>query len=394
MTLQTVIQQDRTFLSDAQRLSALLKDLFPHNKQVVNISVMMCKAGILSELQMLSYLDSVDMVKYINHITSEYGVQESLAYKVIQLWADALQIPFDTCSETIIPTDEKTSSSSKDEVEDPNIRSQGKIWKISIGILFRIISIICGLIVALMTIEVAILKLINLSVVSVLFTLVFLLCGVFFSKKAKRMKSVGQGNEEFPNNSEQPANNTSNGNNFIRIAAASIGILIAIWCGAFALGAATAPNESNVDTALLVQQTKENLNPYFAVMGADVTEGNPDVSQEFIDNLDSVEIMGYEGSLSHGWNEYSGKRIIELVQWHTNESVSNETFDSFIALMNEYFESEAKAGSYDYIADETWEWTDSEQNCLVLAWLEDSQIHLSWDLIRDNEEESSLEGVQ
>lgn len=129
----------------------------------------------------------------------------------------------------------------------------------------------------------------------------------------------------------------------------------------------------------LIQQSKENMHPYFEVMGIDITNGLPDVSQEFIDNMSSVELMGYSGSVTHGYNEYDSKTYIELLTWISNKEVSKEEFYDFVEQMNLYFNYEAKLASFPYIADETWQWMDYDEKCDVIAWYEDNKINISWD---------------
>lgn len=137
----------------------------------------------------------------------------------------------------------------------------------------------------------------------------------------------------------------------------------------------------------MVLQSKENIQPYFDVMGMDITDGNPDVSQDFIDNLTSVELMGYVGSIEHGYNTYGGKTYIELLTWKSNESVSADAFADYIELLNVYFNGTGKLTSQYHVSDEAWEWIDPDNKCSAISWYEGNHIYVSWDWILSAENE-------
>ena len=139
----------------------------------------------------------------------------------------------------------------------------------------------------------------------------------------------------------------------------------------------------------LITETNSNIAPYLEVLGADITNGNPDVSDDFINNLDSVKIMGYVGSVTHEYNTYDNKTIIEMLRWDSNTTITSDEFNDFKALLEEYFESDSIQTNHTHIADETWEWHDKKENCCVLIWFSGNKAHLAWDLVLEGEEPCS-----
>lgn len=144
----------------------------------------------------------------------------------------------------------------------------------------------------------------------------------------------------------------------------------------------------------LIAQSKQNIAPYLDVMGADITNGNPPVSQDFIDNLNSVEIMGYVGSIKHGYNIYDGKTYIELMTWESNIPTTNEDFFIFLDLMDKYFDQESILVSYDYIDDEIYGWVDPSKQFSIIAYFDDGKVYLQWDVRLGFEDEESLQLVE
>lgn len=154
------------------------------------------------------------------------------------------------------------------------------------------------------------------------------------------------------------------------------------------------PHETVSNYDAMVLQSKENIQPYFDVMGTDITNGNPDVSQAFIDNLTSVELMGCVGSVEHGYNTYNGKTYIELLTWKSNDPVSAEDFENFIGRLNLYFNSTGKFTSQYHVSDEAWEWVDPDNKCSAISWYEDNHIYASWDWILPEAKETAFSSEQ
>ena len=144
----------------------------------------------------------------------------------------------------------------------------------------------------------------------------------------------------------------------------------------------------------LITQSKQNVEPYLDVMGSDITNGNPPVSQDFIDNLNSVEIMGYVGSVEHGYNDYDGRRYIELMTWKSNVSTTNDDFFAFLDLMDEYFGQKSVLVSYDHIDDEIYGWVEPSKQFSMIAYFDDGKIYLQWDVRLEFEDEESLRVVE
>ena len=144
----------------------------------------------------------------------------------------------------------------------------------------------------------------------------------------------------------------------------------------------------------LIVDSRINIQPYLDVMGADITNGNPPVSQEFIDNLDSVEIMGCLGSIVHGYNIYGDKTYSELATWESNHLKSNDDFYEFLGLMNEYFGQKGALVSYDYIDDEIYGWVEPSHKFSIITYFDDGKIFLQWDVKLDFEDDETLNYVE
>lgn len=149
-------------------------------------------------------------------------------------------------------------------------------------------------------------------------------------------------------------------------------------------------NAQNIDIEQIIIQTQNNIQPYLEVMGADITNGNPPVSQEFINNLNSVEIMGYIGSIEHGYNIYDTKTYIELLTWATNSNYEENQFYIFVDLMNSYFGEIAKLASYDYIDDDIYGWVEPSKQYSIITYFDNGKIYLQWDVRLDFEDEETL----
>jgi len=180
-----------------------------------------------------------------------------------------------------------------------------------------------------------------------------------------------------------------------------IGLLVALFNPSASDNKETQPSklESTESTRspemdAMITQSQQNIAPYLEVMGADITNGNPPVSQEFIDNLNSVEIMGYVGSVEHGYNIYDGRTYIELLTWESNKSTTDDDFFDFMDLLDEYFGQESVLVSYDHIDDEIYGWVEPSKQFSMITYFDNGKIYLQWDVRLEFEDEESLRVVE
>lgn len=125
--------------------------------------------------------------------------------------------------------------------------------------------------------------------------------------------------------------------------------------------------------------TGESLAPYLAILGTE--SGRNDVfkvSQDFIDGLNSVYVMGHTGTVEHGFTTHS-EYTIDVMEWVDNSYASREEFESFINCLCGYFGKEGAIKSYDSISDETYLWIDDQHNAYALCWYENGIINMRWD---------------
>ncbi len=128
----------------------------------------------------------------------------------------------------------------------------------------------------------------------------------------------------------------------------------------------------------LLNETKKELEPYIEWIGKETENDTASVSQEFIDNLDNVKIMDIAGTVSHGYTDTSGDTIA-LMDWKSNTNQDIETYNKFTDFLNIYFDWEADSETFDNITDgECLVWSDTEDNCWVIGWYENSTIYLRW----------------
>ena len=126
-----------------------------------------------------------------------------------------------------------------------------------------------------------------------------------------------------------------------------------------------------------IQQSKQNLQPYLEVMGTDTGDGALDVSQNFIDNRTSVNLMGYSGTIEHGYTEPNGS-VIDIMDWVSNSQVAGSDFESFINELTLYFGHEPTQKSYSNLSDKTHVWVDYDELCMVCCWNENGRAYVRW----------------
>ena len=128
----------------------------------------------------------------------------------------------------------------------------------------------------------------------------------------------------------------------------------------------------------LIQQTKESIEPYVAMVGTITENRNTEVSDSFIYNLDKVKIMGWKGTVSHGFTSDSGDKIA-MMDWKSNESMSVKEYNNFTQSLDEYFGEVAEVQHYSNISSgDRLVWNDLINRCWVLGWYEDDIAYLRW----------------
>lgn len=99
INLRLVAQKYPECMQSKEKLSALLNDLFPDQRQMAYVLALSYDCGIVDELKRIERLDLIGQSKFVQRLMLRYGVQEQLAHEVLTLWCDALDINCDRCSE-------------------------------------------------------------------------------------------------------------------------------------------------------------------------------------------------------------------------------------------------------------------------------------------------------
>lgn len=145
-------------------------------------------------------------------------------------------------------------------------------------------------------------------------------------------------------------------------------------------------NENN--TTDMKKKTDESLKMYVDLIGTETEDGNINVSDEFLDNVSNVYIMGRTGTVNHGITETSDTQI-RIMEWRDNNETTEKKFEEFISLLNDYWGEQGQIGSYDNRSDETYVWKDYDNFAYVACWYSENTIKMNWEF--DESIESSKE---
>ncbi len=156
------------------------------------------------------------------------------------------------------------------------------------------------------------------------------------------------------------------------------------------LSSANIPQNTNISSA---EHSRAILSPYFDMFGTDITNGTPEVTQEFIDNMNAIDIMGIAGSITHGYNIDTERMIIDIMDWVSNDgSYTQSYFDEYRLKLDLFFSNQGTAYDAPHIAEKPYKWIDYTEMSIVLAWYENGHIYIRWDYdpeyvrtLRDND---------
>ena len=141
---------------------------------------------------------------------------------------------------------------------------------------------------------------------------------------------------------------------------------------------AMASSDKDSIIGAMKNESKENLVPYIELLGFNTTENSLSVSEEFLNNIDRVIIMGLLGTCEHSYSSSANGKI-DILEWVSNNEISKNAFLEYISFLNNYFGETATLNSYDNLSDETYHWIDYENLCMVYCWLSDTnQVCIRW----------------
>ena len=135
--------------------------------------------------------------------------------------------------------------------------------------------------------------------------------------------------------------------------------------------------ETEITETDMISKTDDSIGNYTAVLGTSLQGNDLTVSEEFLDGINSVYLMGRTGTVSHEVNE--SKKVISVMNWKSNESgLTQHDFLGFVELLNKYFNMVAAFGSYENVTDEAYFWMDNKTQSVVFSYFENGSIIVSW----------------
>ncbi|MDO4175783.1 MAG: hypothetical protein Q4D42_13575, partial [Eubacteriales bacterium] len=75
----------------------------------------------------------------------------------------------------------------------------------------------------------------------------------------------------------------------------------------------------------MIEKTKESIAIFVELLGTESKNGDITVTDEFLDNMESVYIMGRTGTIVHGFGD-DMETIISIMEWTDNDSASKSEF--------------------------------------------------------------------
>lgn len=135
--------------------------------------------------------------------------------------------------------------------------------------------------------------------------------------------------------------------------------------------------EDDINKDTMIDETRESLAIFVNLLGTESEDGNIAVTDEFLENMENVYIMGRNGTVAHGFGD-DVQTVISIMEWTDNNSASETEFDNFITLLNDYFGETGQVKSYENYSDETYVWKDYDNTSYVLCWYFDSITKISW----------------
>ena len=131
----------------------------------------------------------------------------------------------------------------------------------------------------------------------------------------------------------------------------------------------------------MIKQTDSSIEPYIELIGSKCDNGNYVIPEhqydDFYENIDHVYLMGYTGAVSHNYE--TDTQIINFLQWVSNDTVSETSFEEFLERMNKYLGSQYQE-DYDSTLPSSvfYRWNDTKRNLTVYSWYSSEKITVQW----------------
>lgn len=154
-------------------------------------------------------------------------------------------------------------------------------------------------------------------------------------------------------------------------------------------------SEEQIETEDVIEKSDESLKLYTDLLGTETADGNISVTDDFLENINSVYIMGRTGTVNHGMTDISETQI-RIMEWIDNETSTIGEFESFVSLLNAYWGEDGTVGSYDNMSEETYVWMDYNNSSYVACWYNDNKIKMNWqydETLESSKEASDLKQI-
>lgn len=154
-------------------------------------------------------------------------------------------------------------------------------------------------------------------------------------------------------------------------------------------------SEEQIETEDMIEKSDESLKLYTGLLGTETADGNISVTDDFLENINSVYIMGKTGTVNHGMTDISETQI-RIMEWIDNEASTIGEFESFVSLLNAYWGEDGIVGSYDNMSEETYVWMDYNNSSYVACWHNDNKIKMNWqydETLESSKEASDLKQI-
>ena len=136
--------------------------------------------------------------------------------------------------------------------------------------------------------------------------------------------------------------------------------------------------DSTTEDADIAKKTSESLKPYLDYIGTNTSSGDVEVSQDFLDNLNNVFVMGYLGTVNHALTEGAGDTITSM-DWTANETMDSSAYNDFLGLLDSYFGSRGVAQKYDNISqNDVWVWPQLDNGLWPISFNESGKAVVRW----------------
>lgn len=87
-TFTETLHKYQNLLCDEKRFYALMRDIFPKKRAEVKTLVLICRLGIVDELNACEHIDPLLAFRIAKRLSSEYGIEAEFARQMVDMWCN------------------------------------------------------------------------------------------------------------------------------------------------------------------------------------------------------------------------------------------------------------------------------------------------------------------